>query len=114
MKLLFVDDDPDLVMIMEYRLQKAGIDMVVASSGEEALRQLAHSFDAVILDIQIPDINGLEVAQAVPLHTPIIFVTGKVDYDQKLLPKRDNVKLMIKPCEFTQLLHLLEHLVAAS
>jgi DNA-binding response OmpR family regulator len=69
------------------RLARAGFNVTAASTAEEAL-QTAHSkkFDAITLDVRLPDFDGLELASAIrrgghSAATPIVFVTGRVNRD---------------------------------
>lgn len=61
-KILIVDDDADIVMMLEDRLQASGYDTVVASEGQQALDQIAlESPQLVLLDLTLPKLSGLEV-----------------------------------------------------
>jgi two-component system sensor histidine kinase/response regulator len=84
-KILLVDDQPENLMALEAVL--VGQTIVKASSGKEALKcMLEEDFAIVILDIQMPDMNGFEVAQIMRTrdaskHTPIIFLTAMYTED---------------------------------
>lgn len=81
-KILIVDDDPDIVMMLEDRLQASGYDTVVASEGQQALAQIAHeSPQLILLDLTLPRLSGLDVlkrlSQMKPLeHLPVIVMTA--------------------------------------
>jgi DNA-binding response OmpR family regulator len=61
-KVLIVEDDPFIRDISTIKLTEHGYDVVVAPNGETALSRLKTSaFDAVLLDLDLPDISGLEV-----------------------------------------------------
>ncbi|GKS66070.1 acetoacetate metabolism regulatory protein AtoC [Nitrospira sp.] len=81
-KILIVDDDPDIVMMLEDRLQASGYDTVVASEGQQALDQIAHeSPQLILLDLTLPRLSGLDVlkrlSQMKPLeHLPVIVMTA--------------------------------------
>ena len=81
-RLLIVDDVEDNRTILARRFQKRGFECVEADSGEAALAAIAReAFDAVLLDVMMPGMNGLEVLQrARRIHTadelPIIMVTA--------------------------------------
>jgi PAS domain S-box-containing protein len=87
-KILLVDDRPENLMALDAVLEPLGHDLVRASSGEEALKQLLRDeFALIILDVQMPDLNGFELAEIIKgraktSHVPIIFVTAinKEDY----------------------------------
>lgn len=62
MKILIAEDEKMLLRIMELRLKKDGHQVVTATDGRDALKQLDHNaFDAVITDIMMPFISGLEI-----------------------------------------------------
>jgi PAS domain S-box-containing protein len=81
-KILLVDDTPDNLVSIEAALNGLGEDLVLASSGKEALRHLLHEdFAAILLDVRMPDMDGFETAQLIRLRprsrqTPILFLTG--------------------------------------
>jgi len=64
-RILIVDDEPNIVISLEYLLKKEGFQIAVATDGEAAL-QLASSFvpDLILLDIMMPKKSGFEVCQA--------------------------------------------------
>ena len=82
MKILLVDDTPDNLVSIEAALSGLGEDLVLASSGKEALRHLLHEdFAAVLLDVRMPDMDGFETAELIrsrprSRQTPILFLTG--------------------------------------
>jgi CheY-like chemotaxis protein len=81
MALILIVDDAHIMRIMIGRiLQKEGYNIIEASNGEEALQMAqTHNPDCILLDFLIPDINGLEVLQALndrSLKIPVIFITA--------------------------------------
>jgi phosphoglycerate dehydrogenase-like enzyme/glyoxylase-like metal-dependent hydrolase (beta-lactamase superfamily II)/CheY-like chemotaxis protein len=80
-RLLLVDDDPALVLAqVSHALGPLGVRVEVARSGEEGLRRMAAELpDAVLLDVGLPDLSGLEVfrrAREIDGRIPVIFVTA--------------------------------------
>lgn len=66
-KILIVDDDADIAMMLEDRLQASGYETVVARDGQEALDQiLQESPHLVLLDLTLPQISGLDVLRRLP------------------------------------------------
>jgi CheY-like chemotaxis protein len=81
-EVLMVDDRPENLLALEAILEPLGHRLVRAQSGEEALRAvLSHDFAVILLDVQMPGMNGFEVARIVKSrertrHIPIIFLTA--------------------------------------
>lgn len=65
-KILIVDDEPNIVISLEFLMQQSGYEVAIARNGEEALEKIA-SFepDLVLLDIMLPLLNGFEVCQRI-------------------------------------------------
>ncbi|PRC46855.1 DNA-binding response regulator, partial [Mycobacterium sp. ITM-2017-0098] len=62
---LMVDDDPDVRTSVARGLRHSGFDVRVAASGKEALRLLSsESHDALVLDVQMPELDGVAVVTA--------------------------------------------------
>lgn len=80
MKLLVVDDDPDLVDIIAYSLRKDNHQVNVATSGEEALALADQDPpDLVILDVMLPGLDGFEVCRRLRQKSelPVILLTAR-------------------------------------
>ena len=81
-KILLVDDRPENLVALEAVLEPLGHTLVRANSGAEALKQvLLHDFAVILLDVQMPEMNGFEAAQLIKArersrHVPIIFLTA--------------------------------------
>ena len=82
-RILIVDDEPNIVISLEYLMKKEGFQVVVATDGEAAL-QLASEFlpDLILLDVMMPKKSGFEVCQALRADPAmaaikIIMVTAK-------------------------------------
>ena len=80
--LLIVDDDPKTLLAMEALLSGPGRNIVTASSGQEALRQLLRQeFAVILMDVRMPDMDGFETADFIRQserlrHIPIIFLSA--------------------------------------
>ncbi len=83
-----VDDNVRNIQVVANFLKEEGYKVSVATSGKIALDSIKeHSFDLILLDIMMPDINGLEVCQKLKenpftANIPIIFLTAKTDVDE--------------------------------
>src|SRR6476660_1094679 len=82
-RLLVVDDDPQLVELVGYKLRQQGFEVDTAIDGQDALNKLAGDVPAlVLLDVMMPGMSGLEVlermrADAVTARTPVLMLTAK-------------------------------------
>lgn len=81
-KILIVDDEPNIVIPLEFLMEQNGYDVKVAVNGEEAI-EAVESFkpDLILLDIMLPGIDGYEVCQKVRQNpklpdTKIIFLSA--------------------------------------
>ncbi|MDQ8020426.1 MAG: response regulator [Moraxellaceae bacterium] len=83
--ILIVDDMPEKLLVFKTVLEDLGQNLVMAHSGAEALREiLQRDFAVILLDVNMPDIDGLETASMIrrykrTAHTPIIFITAFAD-----------------------------------
>lgn len=90
-KILVIDDEPDAVELVEFNLKQAGFTVITAADGAEALRQgRSHLPDLVVLDLMLPEIDGLEVCKLLrhdPATTaiPIVMVTAKAAEVDRIL-----------------------------
>ncbi len=88
--ILVVDDLPSKLLVLQTILQDLGQNVVLARSGAEALREvLKREFAVILLDVNMPDIDGLETAGLIRSYkksalTPIIFITAFSDEVQTL------------------------------
>jgi len=65
-KILVVDDEPNIVLSLEFLMSQAGYEVRTAEYGEDALRAVAQDRpDLVLLDINLPDVSGYEVCQKI-------------------------------------------------
>jgi len=103
--ILLVDDDSANLLALEATLKGLNQNLVRASSGREALRQvLEKDFAVILLDVQMPDMNGIETAVAIrererSRHIPIIFLTGLVKTDDMMFKgySAGAVDYLVKP-----------------
>jgi signal transduction histidine kinase len=84
-KILLVDDEPKSLFALQELLSTLGQNLMVAQSGEEALRlALKNDFAVILLDVRMPGIDGFETARLIRARersksTPIIFLTAAAD-----------------------------------
>ncbi|MGO4379928.1 response regulator [Pseudoduganella sp. RAF53_2] len=80
--ILLVEDDPRLAEMLTEYLSQAGLRVSVAASGGSALGQLAAApFGAVVLDLMLPDMDGLDVCRQLRSHSdiPVLMLTARGD-----------------------------------
>lgn len=83
LEILLVDDEEDILEFLKYNLDKAGYKTTLARNGKEALAIAAnHDFDLIVLDIMMPEMDGVEVCQTLrrrerTAHTLITFLTAR-------------------------------------
>lgn len=82
-RVLIVDDDPDIQRLVSYNLTQAGFDVDTAPNGRKALETIQqHPPDLIVLDLMLPDIDGMEVCRTLRQHEnsrqiPIIMLTAR-------------------------------------
>lgn len=79
---LIIEDDPRIRRIVQMTLQREGLEVTEAESGEAGLERLAqHSFDVVLLDLMLPGMDGFEVCREIrrSSNVPVIMVTARGD-----------------------------------
>jgi CheY-like chemotaxis protein len=102
--LLVVEDDQAAQLALSALLDDLGAKVVLADSGEDALRMvLKHEFAAILLDVRLPGIDGYEVAAAIrslerTRRTPIIFMSAEDDRRTRTRDGSEDIYLR-KPLE---------------
>jgi len=87
-KLLLVDDDPDLLYTLEKYLQKAGYTTVLANNGKSAIETFnTEKPDAALIDVMMPELDGFEVVKKIRSESdiPIILLTARSDETDKVV-----------------------------
>jgi two-component system KDP operon response regulator KdpE len=86
-RVLIVDDEPQILRALRINLHARHYDVVTAADGAEALHAAAtHRPDLVILDLGLPDIDGVDVIRKLRTWTPvpIVILSGRMDSRQKV------------------------------
>ena len=82
-KILIVDDEPNIVMSLEYTFKKKEFEVFIARDGNEALQILENNIpDVVLLDIMMPNVDGYQTLKKINEteslnHTKVVFLTAK-------------------------------------
>lgn len=89
-KVLVVDDQPVNVKLLQRKLERAGMEVLAAYRGDEAIRIAGeHAPDIILLDIMMPEVDGFEVCRRLKEEVstrdiPVIFITAKTSREGKL------------------------------
>jgi DNA-binding response OmpR family regulator len=117
-KILVVDDDPYILMSLEYLMQKNGYDVIVARNGREALDLVnAERPELVILDIMMPDVDGFAICKLIkqdPVlkNTIVVFLSAKTrESDQKRGIELGAALYVFKPFSTRTLIKEINHLL---
>jgi len=83
-KFLIIDDEQDILDLLDYNLSKEGYSITLAQNGLEGLDKINSDIDLIILDVMMPQMDGLEFCRHVKSkknlqNIPIIFLTAKDD-----------------------------------
>lgn len=109
MRILVVEDERDLNRIIAKRLMKEGYSVDCCYDGEEALSYMeTGEFDAIILDIMMPKMSGLEVVRTMRTRkntTPVLFLTAKDSVSDRVAGLDAGAEdYLVKPFAFEELL----------
>ena len=85
-KILLVDDEKGVVAMMKSYFEMSGYQVLTAYNGAEALRQAVHQPDIILLDINMPGMDGLIVCEKIRSHIscPILFLTARIETADKI------------------------------
>ncbi|MDF7667238.1 response regulator [Orbaceae bacterium ESL0727] len=86
-KLLIVDDDTDITLLLKELLELEGFQVETANNGIEALTKFDETIDLILLDIMMPEVNGFSVLSQLrsKCTVPVIFLTAKDDECDKVI-----------------------------
>jgi two-component system, OmpR family, alkaline phosphatase synthesis response regulator PhoP len=82
-RILIVDDEPNIVLSLEFLIRREGYEVAVAADGEAALQEMAGKTpDLVVLDVMLPKMNGFEVCRRIRADprwqaTKVIMLTAR-------------------------------------
>jgi CheY-like chemotaxis protein len=89
-KILVIDDQPINVQLLKRKLEREGLEVVAANNGMDGLEMISRiKPDLVLLDVMMPDMNGIEVCQQLQASEdtraiPVIFITARTTKESKL------------------------------
>jgi DNA-binding NtrC family response regulator len=117
-KILLVDDEKGFVDVISKRMSKRNIEVAKAYSGKDALQALRKAdFDAVVLDLKMEDMDGIEILKIfkkIAPELPIIMLTGHGSEEAA----RDGIRFgafdyLTKPCDFDELILKIQEVVSS-
>ena len=112
-RVLIIDDEENIRKYLGYALKKDGYDVAAAQFGKEGLRLITQQhFDVVILDLNLPDITGLEVLEAIneiDVDTVVILITAYGDIESAVRAiKLGAFDYLTKPFEVDDIKHVIK------
>ena len=117
-KILIVDDEPNVVIVIKDRLEAKGYETITAKDGEEALAKArSEEPDLILLDIMLPKMDGFKVCRMLKFderykQIPIVMLTAKATQaDVKTGKETGADAYMVKPFDFDTLLMTIERLL---
>jgi two-component system OmpR family response regulator len=87
-RILLADDDPSLREVVRYALDRAGFEVIEAADGRAAVERFArHAIDLVLLDVLMPELDGIEVCRVIrkTSQVPIVFLSSRAEEVDKIL-----------------------------
>ncbi len=113
-RVLIVEDEEALRQTMSKRLQRRGLEVGTAGSGEEALDILSREpFDVIVLDIKMPGIDGIETLKRIKDIRPdyqVIILSGHASLDlARRIVELGGFDYLLKPYDFDELMIKIEN-----
>ncbi len=89
-RVVLIEDESDIAEAISYQLEKAGLSVRVARTGEEGLALVRRGTDLVLLDLNLPGMDGLEICRMIrrqesTAHVPIIIVSARAEEVDRVL-----------------------------
>jgi two-component system, sensor histidine kinase ChiS len=112
--ILFIDDDPTVLMVGEIMLKKLGYNTITAERAKDGMNLITKEIDLVLLDLMLPDFYGLDVLEYIKTHKelshiPVIIQTGINDQDEiNKAYKFGAANVLLKPYNKDELKKILE------
>jgi DNA-binding NtrC family response regulator len=108
-RVLLVDDEEKFLEVLSQRLGTRGIDAETSTSGEEALVKIKNkNFDAIVLDVMMPGIGGIETLKRIRKEYPelqIIMLTGQGTVNKAVEAMKEGaIEFMEKPADINKLM----------
>lgn len=110
-RVLLVDDETEFTELLAERMRNREMDVDTADSGEKAIEMVKNKYyDAIILDLAMPGMDGIETLNAILGDNPdqqVIFLTGYASVPKTVEAlKKGAIEFLEKPADITQLIEL--------
>ena len=117
-RILLIDDEPGIQMIITSRLEALGYKVLIAKDGQEGLERARTEFpDAILLDLMLPKLDGFKVCRMLKFdkafeNIPVIIFSAKgSDADKKLAEQAGADAYMVKPFDVQVFIQTLQKLL---
>ena len=117
MRVLFVEDNPDVRELIGLLLEEEGLSVVACATAEAAEIEFAHgTFDVLMTDVSLPSMRGTELARRLQLHRPDLWVVFCSGYSmhEGLKSWGPKARSLMKPFEADELHALMEEIRAGT
>ena len=113
-KILIIDDEINITESMKYLLEYAGFDVSVANNGQEAIKLVAkRKFDVTLIDIKMPEMNGVETLNEIKKIQPLIRAFMMTGYSLQHLIRQAKelgaLEILQKPIKIEKVIALIEN-----
>ncbi len=118
-RVLFIDDEEELVSALVERLEYRGVDAEYVLNGSDAMKKMAETkFDVVVLDLKLPGMSGAEVLTRIRRDypgTPVLMITGHGSLEEGVEEKPPGAyDYLAKPIELEELMAKMKEAIEAS
>jgi CheY-like chemotaxis protein len=108
LKILLVDDEPDIIEVIQDRLEAYGFTVITARTGLEAIKKLSvEKFDGVFLDVKMPEMGGIEALEEIRKRDqkiPVIIITSSSSREAAIeAVAKGASEYILKPFEWEEL-----------
>ena len=117
-RILIIDDEKEMVVLLQMRLEAADYEILVSNDGQEGLdKARAEKPDLILLDIMIPKMNGYQVCRELKIDNgtkriPVVMLTAKAQESDKFWGKEVGADdYVTKPFEASELLEKIRELL---
>jgi nitrogen regulation protein NR(I) len=118
-KLLIIDDEPNVLYSLEKRLKSDSLEVLTASTAKQGIEMVKrHDPDAVLLDVRLPDMSGLDAFEEIHKYDsrlPVIIITAHATTETAIeAMKRGAFEYLLKPLDLPELLRIVARAIQLS